>query len=372
MMGTGSRAGGVGILLGEPGTAGHYLHDGSAPLGPPAANRFEGRSRSRSRRAETVNECPACDLCGGSNARLLPWVITGRRIRVAVCWSCGLLYRVPRFDEREGVRLYRDVLADEIGKITPALAGRQELVEGRLAEARARARREVIPLVARNLVPTGRRVLEVRPGTGAVLAEWQALGASVEGLEIFPRAAEWASRRHGCSVHLAPSVHDLWSPVDARFDAVSMLSVDVVCHAPSPTALLRGAWERLVPGGLLFLCEPDPRNVEPAPHPFALSPTATRGHLHFPTPGALRALITKTGFELVEAVAVRREPGGRLWAAVVARRPVTPTPSAARNMADDPKRLVAEIRRAWARHLLLGNPLRRARHLRRLAAAGLR
>lgn len=51
-----------------------------------------------------------------------------------------------------------------------------------------------------------------------------------------------------------------WRP-DAPVDLV--LSVEVLEHAPEPAALLRAAWECLVPGGrIIVTCATDPR----APH----------------------------------------------------------------------------------------------------------
>ncbi len=97
----------------------------------------------------------------------------------------------------------------------------------------------------------GGRWLDVGVGDGALLTTAAEFGYDAVGLELRPHNAEILNG-HGYDVRLSEL-----SELDAaeRFDVISL--ADVLEHMPYPAQTLRAAWERLAPGGQLFVSMPN-------------------------------------------------------------------------------------------------------------------
>jgi SAM-dependent methyltransferase len=118
------------------------------------------------------------------------------------------------------------------------------------------ARNRIIAAAVRKVVGSlsaGYRVLEVGCGTGVVLRQLVEVcrGAEVVGIDLFPEAVAFASRRASCPV----LVGDVLNPPSlGEFDLVGMF--DVLEHLPDDRAILRGLGRLLKPGGALILTVP--------------------------------------------------------------------------------------------------------------------
>jgi len=118
------------------------------------------------------------------------------------------------------------------------------------------ARNRIIAAAVRSVadgLPPGYRVLEAGCGTGFVLRQLVEVcrDGEVVGMDLFPEAVAFASRRAGCRV-LAGDVLD--PPELGQFDLVGMF--DVLEHLPDDRAILRGLHQLLKPGGVLLLTVP--------------------------------------------------------------------------------------------------------------------
>jgi len=118
------------------------------------------------------------------------------------------------------------------------------------------ARNRIIAAAVRsvaNALPPGYRVLEAGCGTGFVLRQLVEVcrGGEVLGMDLFPEAVAFASRRAGCRV-LAGDV--LNPPELGQFDLVGMF--DVLEHLADDLAILSGLHRLLKPGGALLLTVP--------------------------------------------------------------------------------------------------------------------
>jgi SAM-dependent methyltransferase len=286
-------------------------------------------------------ELVACDLCGGNEYQVLASRMTGSR-RTAICRQCGLVFTNPRWDPPEIRRIYAEEFTSD-----PGAPAREELVEGSVAEAekeRALARAIALPLASRFVDPRGKRWLEVRFRTGAMLGELHGLGAEVHGVDLFERSVNWVQERlPTAKLHVAP-VHDLLGSVSDGFDVVSMTTIHVAAHVPSPTRLLEDVFDRLVPGGLLLLGEKDITRIPRLVPQFPLSERSGMAHYHHLTAPAMRAFVEKVGFEIVHADYLARASALQHYV-IVARRmktPRRPDPSLIR--ANDPQGLHRRLR----------------------------
>jgi SAM-dependent methyltransferase len=299
-------------------------------------------------------EMVRCDLCGGDDHRVVSPRMTGSR-RTVICRRCGLVFTNPRWDPPEIRRIYAEEFTSD-----PGAPAREELVEGSAAEAereRVLARATALPFVSRFVEPRGKRWLEVRFRTGAMLGELQALGAEVHGVDLFERSVAWVQHRlPAARLRVAP-VHDLLGAVPDGFDVVSMTTIHVAAHVPSPTRLLQDVFDRLVPGGLLLLGEKDITRIPRHVPQFPLSERSGMAHYHHLTAPAMRAFVEKVGFEIVHAEYIARRSALQHFV-IVARRGTgarRPEPSPIR--ADDPDGLRRRL--GW---LFLRSRYRRVRY----------
>ena len=97
------------------------------------------------------------------------------------------------------------------------------------------------------------RILEIGCGTGDFLAEAQACGCEVAGIEYSPFAAREANERLGGEFVRCGSI-DTVSVPPAAYDAVVFF--DVIEHMRSPRSFLERVYEALRPGGVVALVTP--------------------------------------------------------------------------------------------------------------------
>jgi SAM-dependent methyltransferase len=271
---------------------------------------------------ERVERCPAC---GARSRRLLYRDLTDRtyrrapgRWRLFRCGECTSAYLDPRPDDRTIHLAYRDYYK---GAPVPRRANgrrgwrrlRRALRNGYLntrygydLAPASRLGSLVVPLVPRyrekadevvrhlEARPGKPHVLDVGCGEGEFLADMQALGWSVEGIE--PSAGAVAiTRARGVPV-LEGTFADI-TLAPASFDAVT---IRLVFEAfPDPVAAVLACNRALKPGGILWIASP---SLESAAHRafgpdwIFLDPPR---HAVLYTPSALIRLVTRLGFEVV-------------------------------------------------------------------------
>lgn len=162
--------------------------------------------------------------------------------------------------------------------------------------------RYLVPAVVDALgAPSGRSVLDLGCGNGALSAKLAALGFTMTGLDFEPSGIELAGAAYP---HITFRRHDIGNPLPddlrGRFDAV--VSTEVIEHLLLPRQLFARAREALRPGGVLVVSTPY--------HGYAKNltlallnrfdrhwcPGADYGHIKFFSQRTLAALASECGF----------------------------------------------------------------------------
>ena len=248
-------------------------------------------------------ESVSCNLCS-SNLPVLLFSNDshGYGLNTVCCSCCGLVYLDPRPTAREYARLYQGLYE----KLYPSA-----WLPGSLGEAIAETR---FTWYSKYLTP-GTTLLEIGPGSGAFLdtVQKKASGVAVFGIEPSPDAVK-ACQERGLKVDKGYINDFSGPPVVDRIAAFHVLE-----HALDPTELLIELWKRLAPGGLLFAEMPNIRGrwsglgMIHVAHPYQYSPNT------------FRALVEKTGFEVVEMEELE-EKGFEASFRCIARKVENPLP----------------------------------------------
>jgi 2-polyprenyl-3-methyl-5-hydroxy-6-metoxy-1,4-benzoquinol methylase len=227
----------------------------------------------------------ACDLCGSRDAAYL---FTKDHDTYVRCRACRLIYLDPQPSNAELEAIYGADYYKPWG-ISEDAAGVERL-----------KKRTFRSLFRRLEARTGIRegpLLEVGCATGFLLEEARARGFDPYGVELSEYSARLAREKLG-----ADRIHQGTldgNPFQGRsFSAVVMS--DVLEHVGSPSALLGRARALLADAGALVIV---------APNVAALSRRILgkhwtdfkREHLFYFEPATLGAMLTRTGFEVLEA-----------------------------------------------------------------------
>lgn len=279
-----------------------------------------------------------CDLCGTDDYQSFPRAVTGP-LNIVICRKCGFIYTNPRFDSRELNHAYDEEFTADPGAHSLANSEDPGFREENFAKACDAVRRDILPHITPFVDPRGKKWLELRFRSGALLAELHALGARVSGVDPFEANLRWLQARLPHTPVYSAPVTDLFEPIRETFDVISMLTIHVPSHVPSPSHLLKRAAECLKPGGLLLIDEKDVTRPGPTTTQFAIQHPYGMVHFCHLTLNSGQALVEKAGFEVIHAGYVSRTTAQRHFL-IVARRPDhAMQPRMPRLPVDNPRRL---------------------------------
>ncbi|WP_267222678.1 class I SAM-dependent methyltransferase [Dyella silvae] len=163
--------------------------------------------------------------------------------------------------------------------------------------------RQQLDYFYRHLPSRRGRLLDVGCGNGVFLLRAKAAGWLVQGVEPDPIAAE-AARGAGLSVF--NGTLDAFD-TSAQFDAIT--SSHVIEHVHEPRAFVSQLFDRLRPGGFVWLATPNATSLGHRRYGEAWRGLEPPRHITVLTPKALRALLLGAGFTSVRAH--RRGRGSR-------------------------------------------------------------
>jgi 2-polyprenyl-3-methyl-5-hydroxy-6-metoxy-1,4-benzoquinol methylase len=230
--------------------------------------------------ARLITVCPV-----GCAAPLVPSHIELAEGVLLRCAACGQL--VSQCSEAA----YRDALAKwdtAAGTLPDARSVRRH------ASVSRRRLRTLLAVLGR--AAAGTKLLDVGCSSGAFLMAARALGLDAEGVEISPEAAE-AARRAGFRVHTG-LLESARYPAE-RFDAVAL--IELLEHLRDPRVLLAECRRILRPGGVLLATTPSGASWTAAAMGARWDVFSLRGmggHVSFFSPGSLRLLAERAGFEV--------------------------------------------------------------------------
>jgi SAM-dependent methyltransferase len=192
--------------------------------------------------AQTTSGPIACNLCGGSEHRL---IFRKFGFDLVECSTCGLAF-VGNPPDAEAVKAFYTASADYHDELLdPAGAS--------FARMRKVAQRHMRALG--NVIADGRglRLLDVGCSSGLFLTEARAAGYDVEGIELSPDTSAFARSHFGLTVHNANA--SAAGLADESFDVITLF--DVIEHLPDPLGELQQLRRLLKPGGLLLQSTPN-------------------------------------------------------------------------------------------------------------------
>ena len=219
------------------------------------------------------------------------------QLALSLCRSCGLM-----FDrDRSGAEL-RSLYTDDYFLDPGRGAALVDDEAARRYEARVRLD------WVRGYRETG-ELLEIGSGGGYFLAEARArTGLTVSGIEPAARVAAASAERFSVNV-VTGFVEDV---------ELAPGSADVICawhvleHLPAPARTLDGLRTALRDGGLLFLEVPNVSGVTARAQGADWPPLDPRHHVAHYGPRSLRALLERSGFDVLELVSF---PSARYYSA---------------------------------------------------------
>ncbi len=261
-----------------------------------------------------------CDLCESRNYLAFPKFISDPE-QVVICRVCGLIYTNPGWEEAELQEIYKTVFKDDPGAQTNRRRENYEEYRTELFEkAEGFMTISVIPALLKFIEPRGKKWLDVRFRAGALPVKLAEMGAEVCGIDIFVDNVEWLQTKlREIKIHRR-DCHHLLNIDDGDFDAISMLTTHVPAHVPAPSAMFADAFAMLKKGGLLFVDEKDVTRISPKTLTFPFQYPYGMAHYFHLTLPTTRALIEKTGFEILHADYTERFSAQQHFL-IVARKP---------------------------------------------------
>ncbi len=244
-----------------------------------------------------VLESHPCNLCGSPGGRFYAKKFG---LRIVICRSCGLGRVEPRLSEADIWKryspdyLYHDYL--------PVFHADRSGVDLNLVVSHYIF---YLKLAGRVFSPGG-RLLDVGCGPGLFLKAAEGQGWAVEGVEVSPSAAEYASAV--LKVPVRQSKLEQAGYPDASFDVVTLL--DTLEHLGDPLATLAEIRRVLKPGGRLILNTPDFASSSRAMLGKAWAVLTPAEHLFYFREGTLRRMLEKAGFEIPVLVNLLRLNAG--------------------------------------------------------------
>jgi SAM-dependent methyltransferase len=176
----------------------------------------------------------------------------------------------------------------------PAVARQQALEEGRRGYFLRHLMR-----IEKRLGPSVQnwRLMEIGCGSGVLLQTAIARGWQANALEYSEDLAAVARRMNPSAVI---TVTDASQYTEGAADYDAVMALDVLEHVLDPGQLLTSCWTLLKPGGLLLLQTPNTRSLRHRLQGAAWEMRDPAQHLNLFSPAGLRALLTRTGFGVVQ------------------------------------------------------------------------
>jgi SAM-dependent methyltransferase len=249
---------------------------------------------------KTLTHCP---LCGSGALSRVPFEYWYQfeRYPAARCGACGLVFLSAQPDRDTLSEMYdADYFESDFRCGSEPAAGLGGEHSERVFAEEARASLELIRKLTGR---TAGRILEIGCAGGWFLKAAREQGWEGRGIEISGEAAEFAGTKLGLDVFCG-ELAEAGFP-SGSFDVVYM--ADVLEHVPEPVAFMREVNTVLARGGQVVVCGPTALNA--LSRRIGLAAYALFGrtrsialapyHLFEYTPGTLRLLLEKGGFEVV-------------------------------------------------------------------------
>lgn len=262
----------------------------------------------------------ACDLCGSSSlSEVVP--ATATSCRTVLCEGCGLLFASPMIHPGSLNRFFADGFDGDPG--ARVRRERHGMLERNVIREDRFAREWAVPLIERHMHLRGKRILDIRSRTGALARAMMEKGAEVAGLDPLKPNVDYAREVNGLeNIRFSPisELAELRGIQDGSVDAVTVLTVHILGHLPSPRRHLKRIFDVLRPGGLVFIDEK--HALRPAKTARSSLFGSTPVHTFHFTDETIARYIRSAGFDLIECSIDRSRTTAFRHLRIVARKPL--------------------------------------------------
>ena len=242
-----------------------------------------------------------CPLCGRQGANVafeardaMPTTGPGLVFAVVACKACGLSYTNPRPDYESIAGFYPTDYRPHRKKFQPRSKVKSPWFS-RLTGRGLPERNGEIPWQGRG------RLLDFGCGSGSFLRRMADRGWTVTGLDNSVAVAQIVRDELGLNVHMGTLPYPELRP--GSFDVITMWhSLE---HVHEPLAVLRDAYELLVPGGKLIVAVPNAASWPAKWFGSSWFGLDVPRHLTHFTPRTLREMIATAGFSLESTRLIR-------------------------------------------------------------------
>ena len=231
-------------------------------------------------------EIVPCLVCGGNKYEALSEKDRyGLYMPVAICRDCGLIQAAPRMTEEAYSHFYNDGHRRlYVGSEKPDEA----YFHGRYLAGKA-----TFDYLSKHMTVSGKRILEVGCGSGAILKYLHDSGADVKGIDLSKEYLEYGKERYGIDL----SNTNLFDFAENReFDLV--IYSDVLEHILEPRAHLEKIKELLKSDGLLYIKVPGTKNLM-RPYLGDFLKSLQNAHVYYYSLTTLSNLIEGCGYDMV-------------------------------------------------------------------------
>ncbi len=249
----------------------------------------------------------ASSLCPACNAAARSLYYRDKQWHLFTCAACGLIYLDPMPGPDMLAALYYNAYDDA--------------QTGYFAKPDAKLRRSLTRLhIIRRYIKTGSgNFLDVGCSGGFMVEAARRAGFTAWGIEPDRVSLDYARKHFPDNQYFHGLIAD-FDPRDAsggpiRFDVV--YCSEVIEHVPQPQDFLNKIYQRLLPGGLLYLTTPDISHWRRPRKLADWDGFCPPSHVLYFNPKSLFALVQRCGFELVN-----RRPAWKPGIKLVLRRPV--------------------------------------------------
>ena len=174
-----------------------------------------------------------CDMCGGSDSKLLFSSDEDHHVGIVKCKQCGVVYRNIIEDDQKRYKSYDNVVSGE-----PSDLWKQERLNSVLPYVRILEKYRKL-----------NRVLDIGCGHGFFLEQCKRDDWDCKGLEVSKPAAKYAKEHFELDVDSCTIKQANFSP--SSFDVI--LLWNVLDEVESPSALIQEVYNLLRPGGIVLI-----------------------------------------------------------------------------------------------------------------------
>lgn len=261
-----------------------------------------------------TDHCPACG--SASRETIATWAdwerAADRRedgpMRLEAARACGVADDAPVFQQCNdcgSVAVFPMPRPDQLSTFYQNYHAAGSF-EAKAEKKIARARRRIRPLM---LMTKGRRFLDVGGSIGTAAEAARRLGFEASAVELDSAAVNKGRELYPGVTHHVGVIDDL--PAEEKFDLIFL--AEIIEHVIDPEGLARSVFDRLAPGGFVFLTTPDAGHFRRPRDFMTWTSVKPPEHLTLFTRKGLRALFAKAGFSPI-VFKPHLKPGARMIA----------------------------------------------------------